>query len=108
MITVQSLLVVRYFDPLVRGYSGSSSTKYRQPQRGCGPSVPARAPDLGHNTVGVVPISERAPDFSGARRSRRFTVRTAPVPKQNPARSLLPRWSDINAAPRSADLRSAA
>src|SRR6266487_5543384 len=34
----------------------------RMPPRGCDPSVPARAPDLGHNPVGVVPISERAPE----------------------------------------------
>src|SRR2546423_13063905 len=31
-----------------------------QPQRGCGPSVSARASDLGHNAFGVVSISERA------------------------------------------------
>src|SRR5438876_566740 len=32
------------------------SAKAPQPQRGCGHSVPARAPDLGHNAVGVVSI----------------------------------------------------
>jgi hypothetical protein len=49
--------------PGLRGtsYPGLSSIKRPQPQRGCGHSVPARAPDVGHNAVGVVSISERAP-----------------------------------------------
>jgi len=45
---------------LSRGYAGSSSAKHPEPQRGCGPSVPARAPDLGHNAAGVIYIFERA------------------------------------------------
>src|SRR5213596_2517459 len=49
--------------PGLRGtsYPGSSSVKPSQPQRGCGQSIPARAHGLGHNAVGVVSISERAP-----------------------------------------------
>src|SRR5437016_10744583 len=45
----------------------SSSDKYPQPQRGCGPSIPARAPDLSHNAVGVDSISGRAPKVGVAR-----------------------------------------
>ena len=47
--------------------SGSSSIHHPQPRRGCGPSVPARTPDLGHNAVGVDSISERAPKVGVAR-----------------------------------------
>ena len=48
-------------------YSKSSSNKPLQPQRGCGLSVPARASDLGHNAIGVVSISERAPKVGVSR-----------------------------------------
>src|SRR2546425_132074 len=49
--------------PGLRGtsYPGSLSVEPSQPQRGCGQSIPVLAPDLGHNAVGVVSISERAP-----------------------------------------------
>src|SRR6266516_555703 len=55
--------------PGLRGtnYPGSLSLEPPQPQRGCGQSIPARAPDLGHNAVGVVSISERAPKVGVAR-----------------------------------------
>src|SRR2546425_453756 len=55
--------------PGLRGtsYPGSLSVEPPQPQRGCGQSIPARALDLGHNAVGVVSISNRAPKVGVAR-----------------------------------------
>src|SRR5205814_728999 len=45
----------------------SSSDQHPQPQRGCGPPVPARASDLSYNAVGVDSISQRSPKVGVAR-----------------------------------------
>ena len=81
----------------VRDFGGkftmNPSAKPSQPQRGCGPSVPARAPDLGHNAVGVVSLFNFAV-------WRRYLVEVVPLlfrknSKPIEASEFRPRWLAI-------------
>src|SRR5438093_11234988 len=96
--------------PGLRGtsYPGSSAKKPPQPQRGCDPCAPARAPGLGLNAVGVYlftvvelvalrrvaprPAAQRLPANGAVRASRSAAARGGVVAARQPLPLNRYRW----------------